>query len=67
MWFDGNDVWLDNKIEKSQIVEMLNAEGKILQKILASPGKNKIELDNVPASLLLIRATGTGKFLKVIR
>jgi PKD repeat protein len=67
MWFDGNDVWLDNKIEKSQIVEMLNAEGKILQKILASPGKNKIELDNVPASLLLIRATGTGKLLKVIR
>jgi len=67
MWFDGNDVWLDNKIEKSQIVEMLNAEGKILQKIQASPGKNKIDLDNVPASLLLIRATGTGKFLKVIR
>lgn len=67
MWFDGNDVWLDNKIEKSQTVEIMTAEGKILQKIQAGLGRKKINLDQVPATFLLIRATGTGKLLKVIR
>ncbi len=67
MWFDGNDVWLDNKIEKSQTVEILTAEGKILQEIQVGPGRKKIDLEHLPTTFLLFRASGTGKLLKVIR
>ncbi len=67
MWLENNELQLENQSGKSQILEVLTAEGKVLQQIQVEPGRQTKRLSHLPASLLLIRVRTMGQVLKVIR
>lgn len=67
VWLDGNDVWLENKSSVVRNVELYSSDGKLLTGISATPGITKVGLPKIPAGLLLLRLTDTGKILKLSR
>jgi PKD repeat protein len=67
MWYDGDEVWMENKSSLARNVELISPEGKILNRFSAKPGISSVSLQKIPSGLLLLRLRDSGKILKLSR
>jgi PKD repeat protein len=67
IWFDGADVWMENKKPIDRNLEVISPDGKVLATISAKPGITRAGFEYIPFGLLLIRISDTGKMLKFPR